>query len=230
MTYGRLLGVWELADWRVLFAADDVGYGGVPLSVTQAAESLCSPSHVPIRTLHLFLPNLVQTFLQPAEPRLARSMRNFWEPPRLYGLYKVPCVPEALWEDDALHSAPKLPSKPLHLHRAIQAPLHLTMSVQWKPEAFPNSWVWVSLLQTSPSVKRQQSLLYPTGTKGTSTIRQARKSGWDSDAECVSCSNSPSTRLYATFWVLNWFGSSYPKTCLEQNMSVLARSWLQISV
>lgn len=104
------------------------------LCVTQAAERLCSPSHVPIRTLNLSHPNLVQTYLQPAEP-----MRNFWEPTLLYGLCKLPCVPKALRKDDALRSAPRIPSKSLHLRRAVQAPLYQKTSIRWKPEAFPTS-------------------------------------------------------------------------------------------
>lgn len=109
------------------------------LCIMQAAEKLCSPSHVPIRTLNLSHPNLVQTYLQPAEPRLGRNMRNFWEPALLYGLCKLPCVPKAPWKDDVLHSAPRIPSKSLHLHRAIQSPLYQKTSIQWKPEAFPTS-------------------------------------------------------------------------------------------
>lgn len=94
------------------------------LCIIQAAERFCSPSHDPIRTLHLSHPNLVHTYLQPAEPRLARSTRNFWDPILICGLCKLPCVPKALWKDDVLHSAPRIPSKSLHLHRAIQTPLY----------------------------------------------------------------------------------------------------------
>ena len=198
------------------------------LCITQGAEKLCSPSHVPIRTLHPSDPNLVQTYLQPAELRLARILRNFWEPILIYGLCKQPCVPE--WtKDNALHSTPRTSSKSLHLHSTIQAPLYQKISIPWKLEAFPTSWVWESLLQTSPSIKRQQSLHYHTINKCTPTTGQAWRAGWDRDAEWVSCSNSPCTCLYATFQMMNQFGSSHPKTCLEQNRSVLAGSWLQIS-
>lgn len=127
-TFARLMGIfWGCESWLT---------GGSPfqqmmwvmevchlLCVTQASGRLCSLSHVPIRTLHLSLPNLVQTHLQPAEPTLARSMRNFWEPALLYGLYKIPRVPEALWEEEVFHSPPRLPSRTLHLRRANQASL-----------------------------------------------------------------------------------------------------------